>query len=228
MTYRSFTKFVGFTTFFICLSAYPISLSNAHQHSPKTKKIPVVDLIGGPGTGKGTLAKSIVDKYKCFHMSAGELLRAEVAKKSEIGKQVANIISKGNLVDEKLMTKVLVTALNSNKTKKCIIFDGYPRSLSQAKGLNSLMKQTNLYLASVINLTADEQIVFDRLLKRAKIEGRADDNEVTIKHRIEVYNTSTKPILSFFGNKVVNINTNDGKEKVWNEVDPILSKILSQ
>lgn len=188
------------------------------------QKIKTIVLIGGPGAGKGTIAKMIVEKYGCYHMSTGDLLRKEVADQTKIGLEIKETISKGNLVTDKVMQKVIANGVDSNPGAKCLILDGYPRRLDSAKGLYKMADALNLDIAHIINLKVKDETVIKRLLKRATIEGRADDNLTSIKNRISIYHKNTNPILEILGDKVISIDGDDGSDKVWEKIDQVLKK----
>ena len=155
-------------------------------------------LCGAPGSGKGTQSAFIAQKYGVQHLSTGDVLRAEIAKGSELGKQIDAIISKGNLVPDEMMLGVIENYIaNLPADCKGTIFDGYPRTVSQAESLDKLLKKYNME-AIMIDLMVDEQLLIQRLIERGKVSGRADDNLNTIRHRIAVYHNQTEPIAHYY------------------------------
>ncbi|MBR6829613.1 MAG: adenylate kinase [Paludibacteraceae bacterium] len=155
-------------------------------------------LCGAPGSGKGTQSAFIAQKYGVQHLSTGDVLRAEIAKGSELGKQIDAIISKGNLVPDEMMLGVIENYIaNLPADCKGTIFDGYPRTVSQAESLDKLLKKYNME-AIMIDLMVDEQLLIQRLIERGKVSGRADDNLNTIRHRIAIYHNQTEPIAHYY------------------------------
>ena len=155
-------------------------------------------LCGAPGSGKGTQSAFISQKYGVQHLSTGDVLRAEIATGSELGKQIDALISKGNLVPDDMMYGVIENYIASLPADcKGTIFDGYPRTVAQAEALTGLLKKYNME-AIMIDLLVDEQLLIQRLIERGKVSGRADDNLNTIRHRIAVYHNQTEPIAHYY------------------------------
>ena len=155
-------------------------------------------LCGAPGSGKGTQSAFISQKYGVQHLSTGDVLRAEIATGSELGKQIDALISKGNLVPDDMMYGVIENYIASLPAdSKGTIFDGYPRTVAQAEALTGLLKKYNME-AIMIDLMVDEQLLIQRLIERGKVSGRADDNLNTIRHRIAVYHNQTEPIAHYY------------------------------
>ena len=155
-------------------------------------------LCGAPGSGKGTQSAFIANKYGVQHLSTGDVLRAEIAKGSELGKQIDALISKGNLVPDDMMYGVIENYIASLPADcKGTIFDGYPRTVAQAESLTKLLQKYGMD-AIMIDLMVDEQLLIQRLIERGKVSGRADDNLNTIRHRIAVYHNQTEPIAHYY------------------------------
>ena len=155
-------------------------------------------LSGAPGSGKGTQSSFIAQKYGLQHLSTGDVLRAEIATGSELGKQIDALISKGNLVPDEMMYGVIENYIAGlPQDCKGTIFDGYPRTVAQAESLTQLLKKYNMD-AIMIDLLVDEQMLIQRLIERGKVSGRADDNLNTIRHRIAVYHQQTEPIAHYY------------------------------
>lgn len=183
-------------------------------------------LFGAPGSGKGTQSQLIVEKYGLQHLSTGEVLRAEIATGSELGKKIDSLISEGNLVPDDMMYGVIENYI-SGLPKHCkgTIFDGYPRTVAQAVALTSLLKKYKLD-ALMIDLMVDEQLLIQRLIERGKVSGRADDNLNTIRHRIAVYHDQTEPIAHYYlrhGNYFA-VNGNHGVEDVFLQIKRIIDR----
>lgn len=183
-------------------------------------------LCGAPGSGKGTQSGFIVEKYGLQHLSTGDVLRAEIAKGSELGKEIDALISKGNLVPDELMYGVIDNYLASLPTNcKGTIFDGYPRTVAQAEALKELLQKYGME-AIMIDLLVDEQLLIQRLIERGKVSGRADDNLNTIRHRIAVYHNQTEPIAHYFlhhGNYEA-VNGNHNMEDVFLQIERIIDR----
>ena len=181
-------------------------------------------LCGAPGSGKGTQSGYIVEKYGLKHLSTGDVLRAEIATGSELGKQIDALISQGNLVPDDMMYGVIENYI-SHLPKHCkgTIFDGYPRTVAQAVALTRLLKKYKME-AVMIDLMVDEQLLIQRLLERGKVSGRADDNLNTIRHRIAVYHQQTEPIAHYYlhhGNYFV-VNGNHSMADVFLQIMRII------
>ena len=155
-------------------------------------------LCGAPGSGKGTQSAFIAQKYGLKHLSTGDVLRAEIAKGSELGQKIDELISNGNLVPDEMMYGVIENYIASlPQDCKGTIFDGYPRTVAQAESLTKLLKKYKMD-AIMIDLMVDEQQLIQRLIERGKVSGRADDNLNTIRHRIAVYHQQTEPIAHYY------------------------------
>ena len=155
-------------------------------------------LCGAPGSGKGTQSSFIAQKYGLQHLSTGDVLRAEIAKGSELGQKIDALISKGNLVPDDMMYGVIENYIASLPADcKGTIFDGYPRTVAQAESLAKLLQKYKME-AIMIDLMVDEQLLIQRLIERGKVSGRKDDNLNTIRHRIAVYHQQTEPVAHYY------------------------------
>ena len=150
--------------------------------------------LGPPGAGKGTQAALISESTSYLHLSTGELLRREVDKKTNLGKQVEEIINSGNLVDDQLVLEIVKQ--NLALQKKGWILDGYPRNLSQADSLTKVLDDLSQPLEKVFYLNLDEETLVKRLINR----GRTDDNEKIIRTRLNIYNETTQPLIGYYKN----------------------------
>jgi adenylate kinase len=201
--------------------------------------------LGGPGSGKGTQAKKLVEKFGLAHISTGDLLRQAIKEETELGKTAKKFVDGGDLVPDEIilgMIKEKLTELNGG-----FIFDGFPRTLAQAEGLSKLLNEMNLEIDKVVNLNVDDSIIIDRLSARRmcrtcgfeynlktrtpKVDGvcdidggelyqRSDDNEETIKNRLELYHNKTKPIEDFYrsNGNLVDIDGAKGFDEVFASV----------
>lgn len=181
-------------------------------------------LSGAPGSGKGTQSDLLVAHYGLQHLSTGDVLRKEIKTGSELGKQIDELISKGNLVPDDMMYGVIDHYLaNLPKDSKGMIFDGYPRTVAQAEALSELLKKYHME-AIMIDMLVDEQLLIQRLIERGKVSGRADDNLNTIRHRIAVYHNQTEPIANYYlhqGNYFA-VNGNHTVEEVFMQLERVI------
>lgn len=159
-------------------------------------------VFGAPGSGKGTQSAKLIDEYGLYHISTGELLRDHIARGTDLGKIADSYISKGNLIPDDLMIDILSHELENNpETKKGVIFDGFPRTIEQARALNRLLEKYNSKVDAVVGLDVDDNELVQRLLKRGLESGRADDNLEAINNRLKIYHSQTKPLRAFYENE---------------------------
>ena len=184
-----------------------------------------VIIFGPPGAGKGTQAINISKKFNLYQISTGDLLRNEVKKKTEIGKDIENIISKGDFATDEIVNELIKKAIFDKNKKNKLIFDGYPRSVSQAKNLESMMNESNQKIDFIFFLNVSKDTIISRIEKRKVLEKRADDNLTTILKRYETYMMTTKPVLDFYSKKS-NFYEIDGSEKII-EISDKIEQILS-
>lgn len=156
-------------------------------------------LFGPPGAGKGTQAGSIAEKYNLKHISTGELLRAEIAAGSELGKQAKALIDDGKLVPDAVVEGMIKNAFETIKGFNGFLLDGFPRTLGQAEDLDKILAERNESVSGVVSLMISDDTVFKRIHHRAEIEGRADDaSDETIRQRIATYHNQTEPLIDFY------------------------------
>ena len=155
-------------------------------------------IFGAPGSGKGTYSARLVDTFKLDHISTGDVLRAEIKNRTELGKTAQGYIDNGQLIPDELMIGILANVYDSFKGSKGVIFDGFPRTIAQAEALKTMLEERGEKISAMINLEVSEDILMARLLRRATLEGRADDNEETIKKRFAVYHNQTAPLIEWF------------------------------
>jgi len=157
-----------------------------------------VVIFGAPGSGKGTQSELIEKKYGLVHLSTGDILRSEIAKGSDIGKLADGLISKGQFIPDDLMISILNETIDKYPTANGFIFDGFPRTITQAEALDSMLRSRNLRVSVMLNIDVDTNELVKRLLNRGKTSGRSDDNLQTIHQRIQVYETKTLPVIQFY------------------------------
>ena len=159
-----------------------------------------VVIFGAPGSGKGTQSERIIKEYGLHHISTGEVLRDHIARGTELGKIADGYISRGQLIPDDLMVRVLASVLDDNpeKTSKGVIFDGFPRTIPQAESLKKMRAERGSEVHAVIGLEVPEEELIRRMLQRGKETGRADDNIDTITKRLKVYHEQTAPLREYY------------------------------
>ncbi len=150
--------------------------------------------LGAPGSGKGTQAQVLSENLKIPHISTGDILRQAIADQSALGEQAKVYMDKGELVPDDLILNLIKERLSETDAQVGWILDGFPRNQSQAEFLNTLLAEINQEVGWVINLHVSDDAIIQRLLLR----GRSDDNEATIRHRLEVYRQKTAPLIAFY------------------------------
>lgn len=159
-------------------------------------------IFGAPGSGKGTQSERLIDEYGLFHISTGEVLRDHIARGTELGKVADSYISKGQLIPDALMIDILSHLLDTDeRTRQGVIFDGFPRTINQAKALKKMLADRGSKVHAVVGLEVDDNELIDRLIKRGQQSGRADDNLDTIKQRLHVYHSQTQPLQEYYRNE---------------------------
>lgn len=160
-------------------------------------------IFGGPGSGKGTQSDLIIEEYGLFHISTGEVLRDHINRGTELGKIADSFISVGKLIPDELVVNLLGKTLDENQDKieNGVIFDGFPRTIEQAKALQPLLAERNMQLNVVVGLEVSDEELTERLIKRGKESGRSDDNKETIKKRLDVYHNQTSPLREYYINE---------------------------
>lgn len=159
-------------------------------------------IFGAPGSGKGTQSARLIDAYGLYHISTGELLRDHIKRGTELGVTADQFISKGQLIPDDLMIRILDDVLeNEAAAKKGVVFDGFPRTIPQADALEELLAKRGSQLDAVIGLDVPEEELVHRMLARGKETGRADDNIDTIKNRLDVYHNQTLPLRKYYEEK---------------------------
>ena len=181
-------------------------------------------LFGPPGAGKGTQAKYLAKKINGFQVSTGDMLRDEINKNSEIGKRITDHMRDGKFVSDEIVNKLIKNLISDLKNSKNLIFDGYPRSLSQAKNLNLLLDTSNLKIDYIFFLNVSKETIIKRIEKRKIIEKRSDDNLDTLLKRYDTYMETTRPVLDFYS-KNPNFHEIDGSleiDQITNKIDAFL------
>lgn len=185
--------------------------------------MPNLVLFGGPGSGKGTQSAKIIDRYSLYHISTGEVLRDHIARGTELGKTADTYISKGRLIPDDLMVKILANVLDTHAAdKNGVVLDGFPRTIPQAEALDRILAERGMRLDAVIGLEVPDEELIGRMINRGRETGRADDNPETIKSRLQVYHSQTQPLREHY--------MKQGRYKAVDgtgDVDEIFSRIRS-
>lgn len=156
-------------------------------------------LFGPPGAGKGTHAAPLSKKYNLKHLSTGELLRAEIAEGTELGLHAKSLIDKGNLVPDEVVEGMIAKAFGKYRDVAGFLLDGFPRTVTQAYDLKEMLEARDEKVNGVLSLMIPDDLVFERIAGRAKVEGRADDaNPEIIRNRIKTYHEKTEPLIALY------------------------------
>ena len=185
-------------------------------------------LFGPPGSGKGTQAEKLVEKFNLLHISTGDLFRYEIGNKTELGLRAKSYIDKGDLVPDEVTIGMLKNKVNANPDVKGYIFDGFPRNIQQSEALDAFLAEKGNEVSALIALDVDEEELVKRLLNRGKTSGRKDDSdEKIIRNRIEVYHKETSPVFSFYANteKSVHISGVGSIEEIFNRLCFVVTQI---
>ncbi len=177
-------------------------------------------LFGPPGAGKGTQAKYLVKKLNGYQVSTGDILRNEIKNNTDIGKKIINSMNDGKFVSDEIVNTLMEKVVFDKEKKNKLIFDGYPRSISQAKNLNLILSNSNQKIDFIFFLNVDKDTIIKRIEKRKILEKRSDDKLDTILKRYDTYMKTTKPVLDFY-DKNPNFHEIDGALKI----DEITAKI---
>ena len=185
-------------------------------------------LFGPPGAGKGTQASRLVEKYNLYHLSTGDVFRANIKGETELGKLAKGYIDKGQLVPDEVTIKMLESEVNKNPEAKGFIFDGFPRTDVQADALEAFLSKRDTAIKVMLALDVDEEELVSRLLLRGKDSGRADDaDENVVRNRISVYKDQTAVVADYYAakNKYIKINgvgdVNEITERLFSAIDKI-------
>lgn len=159
-------------------------------------------LFGPPGSGKGTQAEKLVDRYELLHISTGDLFRYEMGNNTPLGQKAKEYISKGELVPDEVTVGMLRNKVEANPDVRGYIFDGFPRTIAQAEALDELLAEKGTSVSELIMLDVPDDEIVARILNRGKTSGRADDlDESIIRNRIEVYKSETTPVFDYYAEK---------------------------
>ena len=158
-------------------------------------------LFGPPGAGKGTQAKFLVKELNNFQVSTGEILRNEIKNDTEIGKKIINFMNEGKFVDDEIVNSLMKKVVYDSSKKGKLIFDGYPRTIAQAKNLDSLLSESKQQIDFIFFLNVNKETIIKRIEKRKTEEKRTDDDLDTILKRYDTYLKTTSPVLNYYSSK---------------------------
>jgi len=182
-------------------------------------------ITGAPGSGKGTQSDLIVREYGLYHISTGDMLRAEIAAGTEIGKKAESLINVGKLVPDEMMIEMLHNEVLQHADKKGIIFDGFPRTVAQAEALDRMLADMGEKLNILLVMNVEHETLVKRLLERGKTSGRADDNMETIERRLKIYTENTLPVIEFYrqSGRLTEADNNTTVEACFDQIKKIIA-----
>ena len=188
-------------------------------------------IFGPPGSGKGTQSVKLAEKFNLIHLSTGDLLRAEISGETTLGKKVSSIMSKGELVPDEIVIEMIAGNVDAGKAKAKagFIFDGFPRTVDQAHALENMLKERGLEINRMLVLDVEHKQLVERLLSRAAVSGRADDQDVSvIENRIDVYKAKTEPIIDYYRKvgKYVPVNGMGSIDDIFERLSTQIKKCL--
>lgn len=185
-------------------------------------------IFGAPGSGKGTQSELIIKNYGLGHISTGDVLRSEIKKGTELGKTAASFIDKGQLIPDDLMIDILAGVYDSfGPDHKGVIFDGFPRTIPQADALKAMLAKRGHKIAAMIELDVPEEELMTRLINRGKESGRSDDNEETIRKRLDVYHNQTAPLIDWYKADGTHhhINGHGALDRIFGDIAAVIDNV---
>ena len=188
-------------------------------------------LFGPPGSGKGTQASKLVEKYQLLHISTGDLFRYEMGNDTPLGLAAKDYISKGELVPDEITIGMLRNKVEANPDVEGYIFDGFPRNILQCEALDALLEEKGNSISKLIMLDVPDEEIIGRIKKRGETSGRADDsNESIIRNRIEVYKSETTPVFDYYAaqEKSVKIDGVGGIEAIFERITEPIEALASE
>jgi len=187
-------------------------------------------LFGPPGSGKGTQAENIINKYKLVHLSTGDMLRAEIAGQTKLGLEAKTLMDKGQLVPDSVVIGMIENKLDSNKSALGFVFDGFPRTVVQAEALDALLIKREIPIKVVLSLHVSEEELTKRILLRGASSGRADDQDpATVRTRVVEFRTKTEPLINYYAaqGKKVDITGEKPVDEVFQSLCQEIDKVNS-
>ncbi len=185
-------------------------------------------IFGPPGSGKGTQSARIVKKYDLIHLSTGDMMREEMKNDTPLGREVRAYIDKGLLVPDEVVLKEIDMHINRHLDKPGFIFDGFPRTIVQARALDQMLEAEGLPISLVISVDVEEEELFKRMMGRGEDSGRSDDAEHIIRRRLEVYKEQTLPLISYYmeQGKIASINGMSPVDQVFDKITRAIDTYL--
>ena len=183
--------------------------------------------MGPQGAGKGTQAKRISEEYGIPHIASGEILRTEMAAGTDLGRRVKDVYDRGDLVSDDLMIELIRTRLEQPDTESGFVLDGFPRTTVQAEALDAMLADLGRTFSVVFVLQIPDEVAFERLRRRADVEGRPDDTDDAIRRRLDNYHRETAPLVEYYrvrGN-LVSIHADRSENEVFAEIQSALEQV---
>lgn len=182
-------------------------------------------LLGGPGSGKGTQAKRLAQHYGVAHLSTGEMLRAEVDAGTPLGREVADVMRRGDLVSDDIIEPIMHDRLLEASRAGGYVLDGFPRNIHQAVAAYAFAQEAGATVHAVLHLKVPDDVLLGRMLGRA--EGRADDSEATVRHRLEIYHEATEPLVEYYAGRgvLVEVDGTPTPDEVFADMVALLDAI---
>jgi adenylate kinase len=184
-------------------------------------------LLGPQGSGKGTQARRISAEYGIPHVATGDMLREAIAAGTELGRKVKPILARGDLVPDEDMISLIRERLSRDDTAEGFVLDGFPRTMAQAEALDVVLREIGRELTIVFELQLPEEVCFERLLRRARLEGRVDDTPEVVRRRLELYHRETEPLIEHYRatGKLVGIHADRPIPEVFAEIQEALDHL---
>ncbi len=183
-------------------------------------------MFGAPGAGKGTQSKKIIEKFGYAHVSTGDMLRTAISNKTPLGLKAAEYMDAGNLVPDEIVTNLIAEVLAEKESCGGCVFDGFPRTVEQAKSLDKMLATKGLEVELMLALSVDKEELKERLTNRAKRENRDDDTPEVIANRIQVYEDKTAPVAEYYKkqNKYTEISGMGSVDEIFERITKIIEK----
>jgi adenylate kinase len=186
-------------------------------------------IFGPPGSGKGTQSVRLAEKFNLLHLSTGDMLRAEIAAGTELGKKMSLIMSKGELVPDEVVIEMIAYKIDHSKGTAGFLFDGFPRTVAQTVSLEKMLNDRGMKIDQMLVLDVDHDELVKRLIARAELSGRADDKDpAVIENRIEVYKEKTEPIINYCNERGIYqpVNGMGTIDDIFNRLDGFMKKFV--
>jgi adenylate kinase len=186
-------------------------------------------IFGPPGSGKGTQSVKLAEKFNLLHLSTGDMLRAEIAAGTELGKKMSLIMSKGELVPDEVVIEMIAYKIDHSKGTAGFLFDGFPRTVAQTISLEKMLNEREMKIDQMLVLDVDHDELVKRLLARAELSGRPDDKDpAVIENRIDVYKEKTEPIINYCNQKGLYqpVNGMGSVEDIFKRLSDYMKKLV--